>query len=160
MEELNINPPGVLAGLIALVDLRAFGVAGVAGTSSYAEIRRFRWVLPEISSRKLAIAVTGSGRAFTADSTPFPWAIDGGTLDILCPRVCSRARPLGSFAAVGYRWSVHTGCNLRKWFAEVGCSPRSFVRDRQPTRSSPTIHLSGRQRRRQQRRPDNGTPDV
>ena len=41
-EECNINPPGALAGLVALVDPCAFAVAGVILTSSCTGIGRFR----------------------------------------------------------------------------------------------------------------------
>ena len=43
-EEFNVNPPGALAGLVALVDPRAFAVAGVIVTSSCTAIGKFRWV--------------------------------------------------------------------------------------------------------------------
>ena len=56
----------------------------------------------EISSRKLAVVVTGSGRAVVADSAPFPWAIERGTFGVLRLEICGRVGPFGSFASVGY----------------------------------------------------------
>ena len=58
---------------------------------------------------KLAVVITGSGRAFVSDPAPFLGSVEGGTLGVLCLEIRSRARPFGSFAAVSYRWSVHSG---------------------------------------------------
>lgn len=108
-EEFNINPPDALAGSVALVDLCAFTVAGVIVTPSSPGIGRFRCVFSG-DSRKLAVVAAGSGRVFTADSAPFRWPTEGGTLDVLCLDICGGAGPLGSFAAVSYRWSMHPVC--------------------------------------------------
>lgn len=107
-EEFNVNPPGALAELVALVDPRAFAVAGVIVTSSCAGIESLDEFVLEIS-RKLAVVVAGSRRAITVDSAPFRWSIESGTPNVLCSGICGRARPFGSFTAVGNRRSVHSG---------------------------------------------------
>ena len=55
------------------------------------------------------MVVTGSGGISITNSAPFLWSIEGRMFGVLF-KFCSRVNAFRPFAAVSYRWSVHSGC--------------------------------------------------
>lgn len=87
--EFNINTPGALGGLEAVADLGASAFARVIVSWSFSKVGAWDEFELKFLSRKLAVIVTGSGRAFITNSRPFLRSIGGGTLSVLRLKTCS-----------------------------------------------------------------------